>query len=70
MWIDLTIVASNIFLSGAVVVLRRKDVGNPKGFFAKSFAEYKEGFEENGKPLNYNLCMHHIQNNPIGYLLF
>jgi len=30
-------------------MLRRKEVGNPTGFFDKSFAEYKEGFESKGE---------------------
>ena len=31
-----------------LVILRRKEVGNPRDFFAKSFTEYREGFEHNG----------------------
>ena len=31
------------------VMLRRKDVGNPINFFEKTFAEYQQGFEANGK---------------------
>ena len=52
-----TTVASSIFISEALVMLRRKQVGNPRGFFTKSFADYREGFAENGKRLNYNLYM-------------
>merc|ERR1712055_764911 len=44
-----TSTSTTTITQGAFVVLRRKDVGNTKGFFAKSFAEYKEGFEENGE---------------------
>ena len=33
----------------SVVILRRKQVGNPKGFFDKNFDDYKEGFESRGE---------------------
>ena len=46
----------NIFLSlfsgpvpEAVVMLNRKEVGNPADYFDKNFADYKEGFESRGK---------------------
>lgn len=32
-----------------VVFLQRKDTGNERGYFSKSFAEYVEGFEANGE---------------------
>jgi len=32
-----------------LVILRRKEVGNPRDFFAKSFTEYREGFKHNGE---------------------
>ena len=34
--------------TGPVVMLRRKEVGNPIDFFDKTFADYKAGFEANG----------------------
>ena len=37
--------------SGAVVMLRRKEVGNPVDFFQKTFPEYQAGFEANGEIL-------------------
>ena len=53
------------------MILRRRDVGNPRGFFAKSFAEYQEGFEENGKQLKLKpMYMGHILNNPDRKLCF
>ena len=39
----------NSFASGPVVMLRRKQVGNPDDYFNKNFAEYEEGFESKGK---------------------
>ena len=41
-----------IFLSGSgpVVVLRRKQVGNPLDYFDKDFAHYKSGFQSRGEP--------------------
>ena len=33
---------------GEVLVLVRKEVGNPVDYFEKTFAEYKEGFSSNG----------------------
>ena len=35
--------------SGPVVMLCRKEVGNPVDFFDKTFAEYQKGFEANGE---------------------
>ena len=35
--------------AGPVVMLRRKEVGNPVDFFQKTFAEYQAGFEANGE---------------------
>ena len=35
--------------TGFVVMLRRKEVGNPVDFFDKTFAEYQAGFEANGE---------------------
>ena len=35
-------------LPGQVLVLVRKEVGNPVDYFEKTFAEYKEGFSSNG----------------------
>ena len=35
--------------TGPVVMLRRKEVGNPVDFFDKTFAEYQAGFEANGE---------------------
>ena len=32
-----------------VVMLARKQVGNPSDFFDKSFSEYQEGFSANGE---------------------
>jgi len=32
-----------------IVVLRRKEVGNPEDYFEKSFEEYKNGFESKGE---------------------
>jgi len=32
-----------------VVILRRKQVGNPKGFFDKNFDDYRAGFESRGE---------------------
>ena len=32
-----------------MVILRRKQVGNPDDYFNKNFAEYEEGFESKGK---------------------
>merc|ERR1711971_506464 len=32
-----------------LVMLRRKEVGNPRDFFAKSFTEYREGFKSHGE---------------------
>ena len=32
-----------------MVILHREDVGNPVDFFAKTFPEYKAGFEANGE---------------------
>ena len=53
------------------MILRRRDVGNPRGYFAKSFAEYQEGFEENGKQLKSQpLYMDHIPSNPDRKLYF
>ena len=37
------------YASGPVVILRRKQVGNPDDYFNKNFAEYEEGFESKGK---------------------
>ena len=37
-----------IAYDGPVVMLRRKEVGNPIDFFDKTFADYKAGFEANG----------------------
>ena len=34
--------------SEPIVFLQRKDTGNERGYFSKSFAEYVEGFEANG----------------------
>ena len=34
---------------GPVVIIRRKEVGNPIDFFDKTFAEYQAGFEANGE---------------------
>ena len=34
-----------------VVMLKRKEVGNPINYFDKTLAEYKEGFESKGKYL-------------------
>ena len=42
-------VVSSISILERLVMLRRKEVGNPRDFFAKSFAEYQEGFKGNGK---------------------
>ena len=33
----------------SVVILRRKQVGNPKGFFDKNFVDYRAGFESRGE---------------------
>ena len=44
-----------IFLSGSgpvVVLLRRKQVGNPLDYFDKDFADYKSGFQSRGEPYN------------------
>ena len=40
-----------VTLSGSdpVVMLRRKEAGNPVDFFDKTFAEYQKGFEANGE---------------------
>ena len=35
--------------AGPVVMLRRKEVGNPVDFFQKTFAEYQAGFEAKGE---------------------
>ena len=35
--------------SDNVVMLHRENVGNRLNFFDKTFAEYEEGFEANGK---------------------
>ena len=35
--------------AGPVVMVRRKEVGNPVDFFDKTFAEYQAGFEANGE---------------------
>ena len=35
--------------AGHVVMLRRKEVGNPVDFFQKTFAEYQAGFEAKGE---------------------
>ena len=32
-----------------MVMLRRKEGGNPTEYFDKTFAEYKEGFQSEGK---------------------
>merc|ERR1712113_745563 len=36
-------------LAGQVLVLKRKEVGNPPDYFDKTFAEYKEGFASRGE---------------------
>merc|ERR1712186_93063 len=36
-------------LRDSVVILRRKQVGNPMGYFDKSFKEYKAGFVSRGE---------------------
>ena len=38
-----------IFFVFPVVMLVRKQVGNPSDFFDKSFSEYQEGFSANGE---------------------
>merc|ERR1712037_367354 len=43
------VICSNRIVTGPVVVLRRKQVGNPRGYFDKTFTEYKEGFESRGE---------------------
>ena len=37
---------------GPIVMIRRKEVGNPVDYFDKTFAEYQQGFEANGEILN------------------
>ena len=34
---------------GPIVMLHRKEAGNPVDYFDKTFAEYQEGFESNGR---------------------
>lgn len=43
------VICSNRNVKGPVVMLRRKRVGNPVGYFDKTFAEYKRGFESRGE---------------------
>ena len=44
-----TTTATATTTTGPVVMLRRKQVGNPADYFDKTFAEYQQGFEANGE---------------------
>ena len=45
---ELWIIPDHHRFSEPVVFLQRKDTGNERGYFSKSFAEYVDGFEANG----------------------
>ena len=45
---ELWIIPDHHRFSEPIVFLQRKDTGNERGYFSKSFAEYVEGFEANG----------------------
>ena len=65
-------VASSISILERLVILRRKEVGNPRDFFAKSFTEYREGFKHNGtlhKRFKQNQTLF-VENNPDGKFTF
>ena len=41
-----------ILLDELVVILKRKEVGNPEEYFNKNFADYEAGFESRGTFIN------------------
>ena len=63
-------VVSSISILERLVVLRRKEVGNPRDFFAKSFAEYREGFKLNGTNTSQNIESQSTFHNPERKLCF
>ena len=43
-----------------IVMVKRKQVGNPKTYFDKNFADYEAGFESKGNIISLMLEMKHL----------
>ena len=41
-------------------MVKRKQVGNPKTYFDKNFADYEAGFESKGNIISFMLEMKHL----------
>ena len=43
-----------------IVMVKRKQVGNPRTYFDKNFADYEAGFESKGNIISFMLEMKHL----------
>ena len=50
----------NLGARGEIVMLKRKQVGNPRTYFDKNFADYEAGFESKGNIISFMLEMKHL----------